>query len=194
MEESSSSSVIRSEENDDRFWLVAAKNGNKNAYGKLVLKYQRKLVRLIFMLLGRIDKAEDVVQEALVKGYLALDSFEINRPFYPWIATIARNIALNQLKRDEKIIAFSDTDESKTDIPDYSKNPLEAIIEKENDRSFALAVQNLPAPYRIVFVLRTVEKMSYEDIAQKLNISVGTVNSRLSRAREKLVEMLREHW
>lgn len=176
----------------DRFRLVKAKDGDKSAYGKLVLKYQRRLVRQIFMMMGRIDMAEDIVQEAFVKGYLALDSFEINRPFYPWITKIARNLALNRIKRENKMSVFSELDETEIEVVDVSENPLDNLIEKENDRRLARAVLALPIPFRTVFVLRMVEKMSYEDIAKKLKISVGTVNSRLSRAREKLVEMLKD--
>ena len=176
----------------DRFLLVKAKDGDKNAYGKLVLLYQRRLVRQIFMMMGQLDMAEDIVQEAFVKGYLALDSFEINRPFYPWITKIARNLALNRIKRENKMSAFSELDEVEIEIPDSSNNPQNNLIEKENDRRLAQAVLALPIAFRTVFVLRTVEKMSYEDIAKKLKISIGTVNSRLSRAREKLVEMLKD--
>lgn len=176
----------------DRFWIVRAKDGDKDAFGKLVLKYQKRLVRQIFMMLGRLGEAEDIVQEAFVKGYLALDSFEINRPFYPWITRIARNLALNKIKRENKKTVFSEIDETEIEIPDKTDNPLDNMIEKENDRRLAKAILALPIPYRTVFVLRTVEQMSYEDIAEKLKISAGTVNSRLFRAREKLVEMLKD--
>ncbi len=180
------------EADEDRFLIVKAKGGDKKAYGNLVLKYQRRLVRQIFMMLGRVDTVEDIVQEAFVKGYLALDSFEINRPFYPWIIRIARNLALNRIKRDSKMSVFSELDETEIEVPDVSDNPLDSLIDKENDRRLAQAVLALPIGFRTVFVLRMVEKMSYEDIAKKLKISVGTVNSRLSRAREKLVEMLKD--
>jgi len=182
----------RNETDQDRFLIVKAKDGDKTAYGKLVLLYQRRLVRQIFMMMGRIDTAEDIVQEAFVKGYLALDSFEINRPFYPWITTIARNLALNKIKKDNKMSVFSEIDETEIEVVDISDNPLETLIDKENDQRLAQAILALPLPFRTVFVLRTIEKMSYEDIAKKLKISVGTVNSRLSRAREKLVEMLKD--
>ncbi|MCP4705078.1 MAG: sigma-70 family RNA polymerase sigma factor [candidate division Zixibacteria bacterium] len=182
----------RNETDVDRLLIVSAKEGDKNAYGKLVLKYQRRLVRQIFMMIGRMDTALDIVQDAFVKGFQALESFEVNRPFYPWITTIARNLALNRIKRDNKMSVFSELDETEIEVVDVSENPLENLIEKENDRRLAQAILALPIPYRTVFVLRTVEKMSYENIAKKLKISIGTVNSRLSRAREKLVEMLKD--
>ncbi len=192
MEEKRPPTVDINEADKDRFLIVKAKDGDKKAFGKLVLKYQRRLIRQIFMMLGRVGTAEDIVQEAFVKGYLALDSFEINRPFYPWITRIARNLALNRIKRDSKMSVFSELDETEIEVPDVSDNPLNSLIEKEDDRRLAQAVLTLPIPFRTVFVLRMVEKMSYEDIAKKLKISVGTVNSRLSRAREKLVEMLKD--
>jgi len=142
------------ETDKDRFLIVKAKDGDKNAYGRLVLKYQRRLVRQIFMMMGRMETAEDIVQEAFVKGYLALDSFDINRPFYPWITRIARNLALNRIKRESKMSAFSELDETEIDLPDLSDNPLDSLIDKENDRRLAQAVLALPIPFRIVFVLR----------------------------------------
>ncbi len=182
----------RNDADVDRLLIVSAKEGDKNAYGKLVLKYQRRLIRQIFMMIGRMDTALDIVQDAFVKGFQAMDSFEINRPFYPWITTIARNLALNRIKRDNKMSVFSELDETEIEVVDISENPLDNLIDKENDRRLAQAILALPIPYRTVFILRTVEKMSYENIAKKLKISIGTVNSRLSRAREKLVEMLKD--
>lgn len=184
---------INDEHEEDRPLIEAAVGGDKQAYGKLVLKYQRRLLRLAFIMLGRLDAAEDIVQEAFVKGYLALDNFDTEKPFYPWIATIARNLALNQIKKSEREVMQSEIDDSAPEIPDYSSNPLDNLIEKENDRKFAHAVLALPPPYRTVFVLRMFEKMSYEEIAGQLKISIGTVDSRLHRAREKLVAMLKEH-
>jgi RNA polymerase sigma-70 factor (ECF subfamily) len=177
----------------DRLLVSAARDGDKEAYGKLVLKYQPRLIRLVFMMLGRLDAAEDIVQEALVKAYLALDSFDMEKTFYPWISTIARNLAINQIKKNEREVVQSELDDRVPEIPDYSANPMDGLIERENDREFARAVLALPPAYRSVFVLRMFEKLSYEEIAKQLKISIGTVDSRLHRAREKLVAMLKEH-
>ncbi|SYZ74281.1 putative ECF RNA polymerase sigma-E factor [Candidatus Zixiibacteriota bacterium] len=179
---------------DDRRDIEEARDGDKEAYGRLVLKYQKRLFRFISMLTGRFDVTEDIVQESFVKGYLALNDFDAERPFYPWLATIARNLALNLIKREEKEKPIEDPEsvELVMNTPDTRANPLDRMIEKENERRFMKAVLALPVPFRSVFVMRTFEEMSYEEIAGSLDISVGTVDSRLHRAREKLLEMLRD--
>jgi len=176
----------------DRETILSAQDGNKDAYGELVLKYQKRLFRFIFMMLGSKDATEDIVQEAFVSGYLALNSFDVEKPFYPWLATIARNLALNKIKKTDKEKPASEYDDLIDAVPDKTANPLERIINRENERRLALAVAALPEQYRMVFVLRTFEKLSYEEIAKQLNIAAGTVDSRLYRAREKLVQMLKD--
>jgi RNA polymerase sigma-70 factor (ECF subfamily) len=193
-EEKAVGPVDRAEDNaDDRSLVQRALEGEKDAYGDLVLKYQKRLFRFIYMMLGRTDITEDIVQEAFVKGYLALASFDLEKRFYPWIATIARNLALNHIKREEKERPVSEYDDLLKQIPDDAASPLDRIIDKENDKKFAWAVMALPPAYRSVFVMRTFEKMSYEDIARELNISLGTVDSRLHRARQKLMQVLKDY-
>ncbi|UCD16394.1 MAG: sigma-70 family RNA polymerase sigma factor [Candidatus Zixiibacteriota bacterium] len=178
---------------EDRPLLLAAQKGDKQAYGRLVLKYQKRLFRFVLMMLGRADAAEDIVQEAMVKAYLALDNFEPDRLFYPWVATIARNLAVNQIRKVEREQPATEINHDLDKIPQEGPNPLDELVDRENDRQFARAVMNLSPQYRSVFVLRMFEKLSYEEIAEKLGISLGTVDSRLFRARQKLVEMLREY-
>ncbi len=176
---------------EDSGLVKAAQSGDKDAYGQLVLKYQKRVFRLILAILGRKDMAEDIVQEAFVKGYLALKDFEPERPFYPWIATIARNLAFNQIKKVEREKPISELDESLIETAASHSNPLDEFIENENERRLFKAIMALPIQYRAVFILRTLEEMSYEEIARYLNISLGTVDSRLHRARERLVELLK---
>jgi len=177
---------------DDRELIAASGRGDKRAYGELVLKYQKRLYRLVFMMLGRIDATEDIVQDAFVKAYRALDTFEIDKPFYPWIATIGRNLALNYLKKTARETSLAELDDDTAVLADRADNPLDRLIDRENERRFARAVLALPEKYRTVFVLRMFEKLSYDQIARQLDLSPGTVDSRLFRAREKLVAMLKD--
>jgi RNA polymerase sigma-70 factor, ECF subfamily len=192
-EEKAALSVSNTNDADlDQALIRAAREGDKNAYGQLVLKYQKRVYRFVAALLSRADTAEDMVQEAFVKGYLALNDFELGRPFYPWISTIARNLALNNIRREEREKPISEIDDFLYQIPDSSVNPLERMIEKENDKRLLRGITALPIQFRSVFILRMFEKMSYEEIARYLNISVGTVDSRLHRARERLIEALKD--
>jgi len=196
-EETTRSSVNNAENAAaDRPLILAAVDGDKNAYGRLVLRYQKRLFRFILMMLGKKDMTEDVVQEAFVRGYTALGSFDTDKSFYPWVATIARNLALNLIKKEERekpASEYSEYDDIAASVPDHSVNPLNRIINRENNRRFIQAVNSLPPPYRSVFVLRMFEKKSYDEIAKELDISPGTVDSRLYRARQKLVDMLKDY-
>jgi len=177
----------------DKELIVRASEGDKDAFGRLVLKYQKKLFRFLFMMLGKKDATEDITQEAFVKAYMALGSFNSEKAFYPWVATIARNLAINYLKRNAKEKPASEYDDFLVSRPDTAGNPLDHLLEKEADKKLAEAIAMLPQKYRVVFVMRMFEKMSYEDIARQLSISVGTVDSRIFRAREKLMQMLKDY-
>lgn len=178
---------------EDRSIIELARDGDKNAYGRLVMKYQKRLFRFLFLILRQKDATEDIMQEAFVKGYLALASFEPDKPFYPWIATIARNQALNYIKKDAREIPAGELEDYIESIPDKTANAIDNLINSENNKKLASAVMSLPEQYRTVFVLRMMEKLSYEEISEKLKISPGTVDSRLFRARQKLVELLKDY-
>jgi RNA polymerase sigma-70 factor, ECF subfamily len=180
-----------SDTDSDRVAIEAAQSGDKNAYGQLVLRYQKRIFRFVIALTGRMDTAEDIVQEAFVKGYLALNDFEPEKPFYPWISTIARNLAINHIKKTEREKPLLDADDYLEQTPDSTSNPLDRIIDRENDRRLMQALASLSPEFREVFILRTFEEMSYDEIARHLNISTGTVDSRLHRAREKLLGLLK---
>jgi len=191
-EEKGAPHVYKEEHLKERELIEAAQEGNKEAFGKLIMIHQRRLMRTVLILTGRRDSAMDIVQDAFVKAWGALENFESGRPFYPWIATIARNLALNYIKRNSREQSLDEIEPLAGNIPDESGNPLDNLIAKETDKKFAAALLALPEQFRAVFVLRMYDKLSYEEIAGELNISPGTVDSRLYRAREKLLELLKD--
>jgi RNA polymerase sigma-70 factor, ECF subfamily len=155
----------------------------------LVRRYQRRVYAVAVRIVRRQDLAEDVAQEAFLRAYRALDRFETGRPFGPWIARIAANLAINERRsprsREEEL------DENAGDgSPSTSPGPLQALLEHEAGRVLEEALGRLPAEQRAVFVLRVFEELSYQEIADALEISPGTVMSRLSRAREKLRKLV----
>jgi len=182
----------RGEERSDSELVDSACKGDREAFGKLILRYQKQVFRMVYVMTGRFDTAEDIVQEAFVKGYVALRRFDKERPFYPWVAAIARNLAINQIKRELREMPVGEEDDFILEQATSNMNPLEELLDKENERRFLAAVKGLPAPFRAVFILRSFEKLSYEEIAKELGITVGTVDSRLNRARQKLVENLKD--
>lgn len=176
----------------ERKLVEAAQNGDQRAFGQLIRRHQKRLFRFIYGLLGSFDQAEDVVQEAFVKAYQALGTFRTEYEFYPWLSTIARNLAYNQLTRREKTESLDQIKEAGYDPAAESLGPLDELLDDESQRRFYAAVQALPTQYRAVFVLRHFEGMDYSAIASYLKIPPGTVDSRLYRARKMLMEALKD--
>ena len=176
----------------ERRLIESARNGNREAFGRLIRLHQKRLFRFVYGLTGSFDHTEDIVQEAFVKAYTALARFESDRDFYPWLATIARNLAFNLLRREQKKESLDQMQQQGFDAPSAELGPLEQVISSEGQKRFYQALNALPAKYRTVFVLRHFEDMSYDDIAAQLRIPPGTVDSRLYRARQMLLETLKD--
>jgi RNA polymerase sigma factor (sigma-70 family) len=190
LEEKRDTKVIRAKPEPDEAQLTAqAKGGDKAAFGRLVKLHQRRVLRMVTAMVGDLDVAMDIVQESFIRAYHALDRFEEGQPFYPWLSTIATNLALNQLRKNKRQTSL---DDSYHEQADPALDPLEKLQTDENQRRFMAAVQNLPEEYRSVFVLRTFDQLSYDEIAARLKISMGTVDSRLFRARRRLMDELKD--
>jgi RNA polymerase sigma-70 factor (ECF subfamily) len=172
--------------------VQAALSGDGAAFGQLIRKHQKRLFRFIYGLTGSFDQTEDIVQEAFVKAYEAIDTFQSGRRFYPWLATIARNLAFNLLGREERKESLDSIAEKGFDPQSSGLNPLEQLLDTEGQKRFYEALRKLPDKYRTVFVLRQFEDMDYGQIARYLEIPPGTVDSRLYRARQMLTEALQD--
>ena len=171
--------------------LLRARNGDLGAFEDVVRRYQQRVYGVAFRIVRRHDVADDVAQETFIRAHQALESFDVGRPFGPWISRIAANLAVNQVRsprwREEGL------PEGHAETPARGQGPLEQVLEGEAQEVLEKALETLPAEQRAVFVLRTVEEMSYQQIAETLDLSPGTVMSRLSRAREKLRLALRPY-
>ncbi len=188
MEENKDIRVVHTEDEIEPGLIVRAKEGDKNAFGQLVKKHQQRVLRMVVAMTGDLDSAMDIVQDSFIRAYKALDSFEAGRPFYPWLSTIATNLTFNYLKRGKREVSFNPDRDTRASADD----PLRKLRVDENDRRLLDAVKELPEPYRSVFVLRSFEHCTYDEIAKKLKISQGTVDSRLYRARRILLEKLKD--
>ncbi len=176
----------------ERKLVEAAQGGDNKAFGDLVRRHQKRLFRYVFGLTGSFDTAEDVVQEAFVKAYGALERFQRQYAFYPWLSTIARNLAYNHIAREEKKQSLDVLSEKGLDLESVDLGPLERLLDDENNKRFYRALTAMPVKYRSVFVLRTFEQMDYAAIASYLKIPPGTVDSRLHRARQFLLDKLKD--
>ena len=162
--------------------LVTKARGG-NAFEEIVRRHQRRVYAVAMRVVRRHDVADDVTQEAFIRAYQALDRFDTGRPFGPWICRIAANLAVNHVRSPR-----AREDELPEDLHEEASGqaPLDGLLEREAKEVLDQAMGHLPAEQRAVFVLRTAEELSYKEIAEALDISIGTVMSRLSRAREKL--------
>jgi RNA polymerase sigma-70 factor (ECF subfamily) len=157
-----------------------ARRGDRHAFGRLVRRHQRRVFALGIRWLRSADDADDLVQETFVRAWQALSRFDESRPFAPWLITIAVNRAKTRVARARSAEELDDR------IPWEGPSPEADAEASLLARDVRAAVDALPEEQRIVIHLRAVEDLSYREIADALEIPVGTVMSRLSRARETL--------
>ncbi len=187
--------IKNKDDKDDLKWVCKAKEGNRKAFEKLVLKYQKNIYFMVRKMIVDHSDANDIVQDTFVKAYLNLHRFDEQYPFYPWLHRIAINTTLNfQTKISRVKETFTNSEDNKVrQLALNNENPLEEIIESEMKEKVTEALQLLPFDQRMIFILRTSEELSYQEISDRLNISIGTVMSRLSRARSKLKNLLQPY-
>lgn len=178
----------------DRDLVVRARDGEAEAFETIVRSYQRRVYGVALRMTRRHEVADDIAQETFVRAYSHLDRFELGRPLAPWLTRIAVNLSLNHLtgatKREQQ---FAEGGPAADPPAERDPDPLTGLLSKEFQKALDTAVQKLPAEQKAVFVLKVHEEMRYEEIAAVLDISKGTVMSRLFRARQKLKEMLKDY-
>ena len=175
-----------------------AQRGDKRAYELLVVKYQRKLGRLLSRFVRDPAEVEDVTQEAFIKAYRALPSFRGDSAFYTWLYRIAINTAKNYLvalgRRAPTSTGFDNAEAENFEDAEQlrdSNTPESELMGREIAATVNKAMDALPADLRTAITLRVIEGMSYEEIANVMNCPIGTVRSRIFRARDAIAAELR---
>ncbi|KAF1019502.1 MAG: ECF RNA polymerase sigma-E factor [Paracidovorax wautersii] len=171
-------------------------DGDQRAFELLVIKYQRRIQRLIGRMVRDVDLVEDIAQETFIRAYKALGQFRGDAQFYTWLYRIAVNTAkkaLVDLKRDPVLVesalrGASDDDETSRpeNEPISSETPEASLQAKEIATAVNAAVEDLPEELRQAVILREIEGLSYDEIAEVMNCPIGTVRSRIFRAREAI--------
>lgn len=165
--------------------------GRSEAFGELVRKYQDRLYNSVLHTVGNVEEARDVVQEALVQAFQSLGSFRNSSAFYTWLYRIAFNTAISRLRRKRNLASLEYGRESTGREPiDWGPAPSERLEREERCQCVRQAITGLTEEQRAVLVLREMEGLQYDAIAEILNLPVGTVRSRLHRARMQLRETL----
>jgi len=167
--------------------------GQSAAFGELVQRYQDRLFNTMVHVVGSADDALDVVQDAFVQAFVKLESFHGRSAFYTWLYRIAFNVAATQRRRRRPVASVDKAREEGGEEPiDTDAGPLENLERDERCRQVREALGVLTEEHRDVLVLREIDGCCYESIAEILDLPVGTVRSRLHRARLQLRDELRE--
>mgnify|MGYP006370272957 FL=1 len=182
----------------DQQLVERAQRGDKRAFELLVIKYQRKLGRLLSRMVRDPGEVEDVTQEAFIKAYRALPNFRGESAFYTWLYRIAINTAKNYLValgcRAPTTTEFDNEDAESFDDAEALRDtatPENLLMGREVATAVNRAVEALPEDLRTAITLREIEGLSYEEIAGVMNCPIGTVRSRIFRAREAIAVELR---
>jgi len=180
----------------DQELVERVKRGDKTAFDLLVLKYQQRIVNLVSRFVRNQSDAQDVTQEAFIKAYRALPNFRGESAFYTWMYRIAVNTAKNHLAVQSRRPVAAEQDiteieqiEGNTALKDYA-TPEHMLLRDEIQETVIKAIESLPADLKMAITLREFEGLSYEDIATAMDCPIGTVRSRIFRAREAINNQL----
>jgi RNA polymerase sigma-70 factor (ECF subfamily) len=173
--------------------------GDKQAFNLLVSKYQRRVIRLLSRLIRDPAEIEDVTQEAFIKAYRALPNFRGDSAFYTWLYRIAVNTAKNYLaaqgRRPRTVSEFQGGEDGESfeamDVVEDNNTPESAMLTRQVAETVNRAIEALPEDLRTAITLREIEGLTYEEIAQAMSCPIGTVRSRIFRAREAISEQLK---
>lgn len=185
--------------NDVILLIDQAQSGNKEAFERLVLMYQDQVYASCMRLTNHYSDAEDLAQEVFVQAYIAIRSFRKEADFGTWLHRIAVNRWINICRKERKIVTFSldksiatEDGDIERDIEDDGISLQEQIEQQDFGIRIHDALQQLDEEFRIVMVLRYLEEYSYQEIADHINVPLGTVKSRISRATKQLQQILRK--
>lgn len=171
---------------DDLRLIERARRGDHAAFGQLVERYKEAVYRLAYRILRNGGDAEDAAQEAFVKAYVALDSFDPRYRFYTWLAAIAQHVCFRSLRsRDWRVVGV-DPDMVRANRAHVADGPEIGLLLRERDEAIRSMVDGLPGKYRQVLILRHWHELSYEEIARATELSLSAVKTRLHRARQQL--------
>ena len=184
------------DQRDDRSLVEQILGGDRDLFGVLVARYEKRVVNYVYRITHRYEEAHDLAQEIFVKVYLALDRYDPKYQFSTWLFRIAQNSAIDAIRKksiSEVPLTRTDDDESGTrerEFADGGISPYRALKNKQLSSAIDTAVEKLPSDYRELIQLRHFAELSYEEIASMKKLPLGTVKNKLFRARNLLKDAL----
>ena len=183
----------KAEVNDELQLIQSALSGESQAFGRLVERYQDRLYTAMINVVGNADEAEDVVQEAFIQAYIKLDTFQMNSRFFTWLYRIAFNYALSRRRKNRGQVSLDQNRDATGNEPTDDREGPDANMQRsESIGLLRVAMDKMTEDHRAILVLREMQGMSYEHISEILSIEIGTVRSRLNRARAQLKSFLEQ--
>lgn len=172
---------------NDQALIRLTLNGEHEVFGQLIRKYQDRLYNGMVQIVRNESEAEDVVQDAFVLAFTKLRTFKGNSAFYTWLYRIAYNVAITRLRRRKPTVSIEGASESsRLDFADQGPPPDAHLQSEEQVRQLNLAMERLSQEHRAILVLREMDGLDYDAISEILDLPIGTVRSRLHRARGQL--------
>ncbi|RJP59328.1 MAG: sigma-70 family RNA polymerase sigma factor [Candidatus Auribacter fodinae] len=185
-------------EYSDNDLISAVREGKIEAFDQIVRRYESKVLGVLYGMMRNSDDARDVAQDVFVKAYKSVDKFRGDSKLYTWLYRITVNMAIDYMRKKQKKAKVEYNDEVKISddnpaVPVDRINPSKTVQNKELRTKLQEAIEQLPEEQKSTFVLREMQDMSYQEIADVMNCSVGTVMSRLFYARKKVRDMIKPY-
>jgi RNA polymerase sigma-70 factor, ECF subfamily len=186
----------------DHALIEATRNGDESAFGEIMARYRNPITNYLYRFLNDYEEAVDLAQETFVRVYFAIDRYHTGFAFSTYIYRIATNLAISEIRRRKRRRLFSltglfqgDGDQTVEFQPKDDKALQDdALVEDEQSRIIATAIAALPEKYRVPIILRDVEGKTYDEVAEIMELGLGTTKSRISRGRGLLKEKLRQYF
>lgn len=184
---------------EDRVLVERAQKGDKRAFDKLLRKYRKSVYYMLLKMVKNSDDAEDLAQEAFAKAFTSIERFDATFAFSTWLFRIASNNCIDFIRKKrvqtisiDQPVEGEDGSSMHFDLKDGNLDPNDALLKQQRGRYLKMALDRLPQKYRQLVELRYFEELSYEEVAEKTKLPLGTVKAQLFRARELLLEEMKD--
>lgn len=182
---------------DEKELIRQAKSGNLKAYEEIIGLYEKKVFSTIYYMIKNDNEVEDIAQEVFIKIYKNLGNFKEESSLYTWIYRITVNVCIDELKKRKKVVYLDEKIDTKDgevelQLPDDSKSPTDIAEDNDLKDKLEKCIKKLPESQRMMIILRDIKGFTYMEIAEIMKMNLGTVKSKINRARASLKELLEE--